>query len=163
MNKIICYINNNYIDIKKNNNYFHIILDSINNDDIINSKNFIKNIKNYNLFSDIIINYISIYLNHEIKEKDIIYYKTIFDELNCSNIKIYSTKNKLTSPTLINNNEYYILYYKDKYIKLLPKYLPYFLKINNIKILKIISKTKLKNNSNTKYYYFNNPDNYFLI
>ncbi len=161
MNKIICYINNNYIDIKKNNIINHIVLNSIDNDDIINSNNFINDIKKYNIFSNIISNTVDIYLNHEILEKDKLYYKSIFDELN-SIINIYDTSNKLISPTLINNDKYYIIYYKNKYIKLLPKYLPYFLEINNIKELKIISSTKLDTFSTTKYYYYNNSNNYFL-
>ena len=162
MNKIICYINNNYIDIKKNNKIHHIILDSIKNDDIINSKSFINEIKKYNIFTSIINNNIDIYFNHKILEKDIYYYKSIFDELNCLNINIHDTSNKLISPTLINNNKYFIIYFKNNYIKLLNKYLPYFLEMNNIKELKIISTSKIDEYPTTKYYYYNNSNNYFL-
>ena len=162
MNKIICYINNNYIDIKKNNNINHIELDSIKNDDIINYNKFIKDIKKYNIFSNIIAYQVDIYLNHKILEKDIYYYKLIFEDLNCYKVNIYDTSKLLISPTLIDNNEYYILFYKNNYIKLLPKYLSHFLEINKIKELKIISNNTLINNSKTKCYYYNNINNYFL-
>ena len=162
MNRIICYINNNYIDIKSNNKINHIVLNSINNNDIINSKKFINDIKKYHIFSNIINNEIDLYLNHIIYEMDIFYYNLIFEELNCTKINIYNTSKMLTSPTLIDNIDHYIVYYNDNYYNILPNYLPYFIDINKIKILKIISNKKIDNNNNIKYYYFNNYNNYFL-
>ena len=161
MNKIKCYINNNYIDIKTNKSYQHIVLDSI-KDDIVDSSNFIHNIKKYKLFSPIISNEVDIYLNHKIQEKDILYYTKIFEELNCYKIKIHDTTKLLISPTLIDNNDYYIIFYNDNYIKLLPKYLPYFLDINKIKSLRIISLNRLIKNNKVKYYYYSNSNTYFL-
>ena len=162
MNKIKCYINSNYIDILKNNKLLHIETNSINDGEIINSALFLSDIRKHKIFSNIFTYNIDIYLNHKIQEKDIFYYKNIFDELNCTKVSIYDTSKKLTSPTLINSNNYYIIYYKNNYYNILPELLDYFLKVYNIKSLKVISNTKLKNNNICKYYYYNNYDNYFL-
>ena len=162
MNKIKCYINSNYIDILKNNKLYHIEDNLVDNGDIINSNNFINTIKKYKLFSNIFNYNIDIYLNHRILEKDIIYYKKIFEELNCSKINIYDTSSKLTSPTLITSNNYYIIYYNDNYYNIYPCLLESFLLNNNIDNLKIISNNKLDNNDRCKYYYYSNSDNYFF-
>lgn len=162
MNKIICYINDNYIDIKKNKKICHYITSSIKNGDIINSKLFIKEFKNKNIFSNILTSEITLYFNHIILEKDLYYYKSIFDELNCTKINIYDTSKKLTSPTLIANNNNYIIYYNNDFYNIIPNFLESFLSINNIKVLKIISNKKILNLSNVKYYYYNNFQSYFL-
>ena len=162
MNKIKCYINANYIDILKNNKIYHIIDKSIDNGDIINSSLFLLNIRKYKIFSNIFTYNIDIYLNHKILEKDKMYYKNIFDELNCSKVNIMDTSNKLISPTLIVSNNYYIIYYNDNYYNIDYKLLDSFLSINNIQSLKIISKDKLEINNNCKYYYYSNIDNIFF-
>ena len=162
MNKIICYLNDNYIDIKKNNKIYHIVMNSIKNGDITNKKSFIKEIKKYNLFSNIINNYIIFYINKLITEKDDVYYTQLFEELNSSNIKIYSTKDKLLSPTLINNLNNYILFYDNNYLKINKCDLHYFLKKYNIKNLNILSSTNIEEINNIKYYYYNNFNTYFL-
>ena len=162
MNSIICYINNNYIDINKNNKIKHITLNCIRNEDIVDSKQFINEIKKYNIFSNIVSNKVEIYLNHKIKEKDLFYYKNIFEELNCYNIIINDTSKKLISPTLINNTEYYILFYNNEYLIIKPDNLPYFLNYYNIKKIKIISNNKEIPKTNTKYYFYNNPTTYFI-
>ena len=162
MNKIICYLNSNYIDIKKNNKIYHIISDSIINGDIKNSKLFIKDIKNKKILSNIFTNNIEIYLNKNIEEKDLLYYKNIFEDLNCNKIDICSTSNKLKNDTLIECYPIYILYHNDNYIFLDNYILEYYLSINDINKLKIISLNKLKDNKNCKYYYYNNPTSYFI-
>ena len=161
MNKIKCYINKNYIDVKNNKSYQHIVLDSI-QDDIVDSSDFIHNIKKYKLFSPIISNEIDIYLNHKIQEKDIFYYSKIFEELNCYKVNLCDTSKLILSPTLIDNDNYYIIFYEDNYMKIQPKYLPYFLEANNIKYLRIISDNRLIKNNKVKYYYYSNSNTYFL-
>ena len=155
MNNIICYINSNYIDIKKDNEIIHIVSNSINEGDIINKELFINDIKNKKIFSNIITNKVDIYINHIIKEKDIIYYKLIFEDLNSNNINIYDTSNKLISPTLIECNNIYILYYKNKYYKIIPELLNEYLKIFKVNELRIISNNKIPSNNKVKYYYYN--------
>ena len=162
MNKIICYINSNYIDINKDNNIIHIITNSIKDGDIINKELFINEIKNKKIFSNIITNKVDIYLNHIIEEKDNIYYKYIFEDLNSNNINIYDTSNKLISPTLINNNNYYILYNKKRYYNIIPELLNDYLKLFKINELRIISNNKIPSNNKIKYYYYNYINNYFI-
>ena len=162
MNKIICYINSNYIDIKKDNNIKHIITKSISDGDIINKELFINDIKNKKIFSNILTNKVDIYLNHSIEEKEIYYYKNVFEELNCNEINILDTSKKLISPTLINSSSIYILYYKNNYYKIIPELLNQYLKLNKITNLKVISDNKLPLNNKVKYYYYNNSNNYFI-
>ena len=162
MNKIICYFNSDYVDIKINSSIIHIISNSIFEGDIVNKELFIKDIKQKKIFSNIFNNRVYIYLNHYVQEKDEIYYKSIFEELNCKYIKLFDTSKQLVSPTLINSNDFYILFYDNKYHKILPKVLNSILKIYKIHELRIISKEKLPLNKNTKYYYYNYNDNYFI-
>ena len=162
MNKIYCYLNDNYIQIKKNKEITKITTDSIKNGDIIDSINFIKDIKKEKLFNTILTNKITIYLNHEISEKDIMYYKNIFEDLNCTKINILSTTNKLDTPTLIKCGKNYIIYLNNNYTLLEENYLKNYLEINKIKEIKVISDINLKENKKCKYYYYNNSENFFL-
>lgn len=162
MNKIICYINSNYIQIQKNNNITTINSNSIVNGEVIDSKIFKKEMKSTKLFNSLFCNEVEIMLNKEIKEKDKLYYELIFEDLNCNNITITSTKDKLDNKTLIFCSPIYILYFKSRFIKLEEELLEYYLKIHKINKLKIISSEKLKDNKNCKYFYYNNSDNYFF-
>lgn len=162
MNKIICYINSNYIDIKKDGKLYHIISDSIECGDIINSNNFIKNIKSKKIFSLIVANSIELLLNHDITEKDKLYYKNIFEELNCNKIKVSNTKEKLDGTVLINNYPLYIIYHNNKYYNVIPDLLDAYYNYLNISNIKIISLSKIENNKKIDYYYYNNPSTYFI-
>ena len=154
MNKIVCYINSNYIDINKNNDNYHIISSSVLDGDIINKELFIKDMKSKKLFSNIMSNKLILYLNHIITEKDKMYYKDIFEELNCNNINILDTSQKLISPTLINSYTYYTLYFNNNYYNIIPELLEYYLKLFKINSLRIISKDKLSEIKSIKYYYY---------
>ena len=72
------------------------------------------------------------------------------------------TSKKFISPTLINSNNIYILYYNNDYYRIIPKLLSEYLKVFNIKYLRIISNTKIKNNNRIKFYYYNNIDDIFI-
>ena len=162
MNKIICYLNSNYINIYIKNKKYHIICESIYEGNITNKNLFISELKCKKIFSNFFTNSVDIYLNHIIEEQDIIYYKLIFEDLNCSNINIMDTSKKFISPTLINSNNIYILYYNNDYYRIIPKLLSEYLKVFNIKYLRIISNTKIKNNNRIKFYYYNNIDDIFI-
>jgi len=162
MNKIICYFNSNYIDINKNGKIIHIVSNSIVEGDIVNKVLFISDIRKYKIFSNILSNNVDIYLNHNIQEKDDIYYKSVFEELNCNLIRLFDTSKKIISPTLINSNNMYILFYKDRYYKIIPELLTSYLQHFNIDNLRIISKTRLPLNNKSKYYYYNYKDNIFI-
>ena len=138
MNKIICYFNSNYVDIKKNNIIKRVISNSIDEGDIINKEIFINDLKTMKIFSNLLTTNVDIYLNHTILEKDIIYYKSIFEDLNCNQINIYDTSKIIISPTLINSNNIYILFYKNKYYKITPELLNDYLKLYKINELKDI-------------------------
>ena len=155
MNSIICYFNSNYIDIKKNKEEKRIVSSAIRDGDIVNKDVFIKDIKKTKFFSNILTNNVIIYLNHLIEEKDQIYYKFVFEDLNCNIIKIFDTSKMLISPTLINSNNIYILFYKNKYYKIIPELLNDYINLYNIEELKIISKNKISCKSNARYYYYN--------
>ena len=162
MNRIKCYFNSNYVDIKQENDIIHIISNSIEDGDIIDKKQFIKDIKLKKIFSNIFSNNIDIYLNHLIQEKDIIYYNSVFEELNCSKINIFDTSSKLKSPTLINATSNYILYFNNKYYVITPKILNTTLKLFKIKEIGVISKEKIPKNKDIKYYYYNYKNSYFI-
>ena len=161
MNKITCYFNSNYVDINKNSKIIHIVSNSIKEGDIVNKDLFINEIKRKKIFSSILTSSVEIYLNHNISEKDEIYYKYIFDEFNCNQIKILDTSKKLISPTLINSYDMYILYYKNKYYKIIPELLDNYLDILNIKELRVISKVKIPI-CKTDSYYYNYKNDYFI-
>jgi len=155
MNKIICYINDNYIDIKKDNHIYHILSNSIIDGNIVDSKKFINDIKKNRLFNNILSQSIDIYLNKNIYEETCVYFNFIFQELNCNKINIYNTKSKIDNNTLIDNGSKYILYKDDYYIfdkEMLLIYINYF-KINN---LKVITNKKLIPYNKCKYLYYNN-------
>ncbi|MBR1417120.1 MAG: hypothetical protein IJ572_04810 [Bacilli bacterium] len=162
MNKIKCYINSNYIDILKNNKIIHIVTDSIKNGDIIHSNMFIEDMKKNKLFSNILTFDVIIYLNHLIEERDLLYYKNIFEDLNAHRIIVKDTSSILVSPTMINCYPIYIVYFNNKYYKIDYKLLDSFLSTFNINRLKVISETKLSKNANCKYYYYNNYNTFFL-
>lgn len=162
MNKIECYINDNYIEIKKKSNKYHINTDSISNGDIVNKNDFINIIKNNKIFSNIISYKLDIYLNHKISERDNIYYKDVFDELNCNSITINDTSNKLENKTIINCSNYYILYYNNNYYYIIKDLLGCYLNYYKIDELKIISNERIKEIKKIKYYYYNNSDKYFI-
>jgi len=162
MNKIKCYINDNYIDVFKNNKIIHLCLNSIDTGNIIDYKTFIKEIKKDKIFSSILTYSLELYLNKKVLEEDIIYYKIIFEELNCKNIVVESTDKYLENNTLIVNNKYYILYTNKVFYYIEYPLLKFYTNYFNIKKLKIISNIKLKEIDNVKFYYFNYPDNYFI-
>ena len=162
MNKIIFYFNSNYVDIKRNNKLSHIISNSIKEGDIVNKELFIKDIKDKKIFSSILSSNVDIYLNHIIEEKDILYYKNIFEELNCNQINIQDTSKKLTSPTIINSDNIFILYYKNNFYKIIPELLDAYLNLFDIKDLKVISNTRLLDISGVRIYYYNYNNEYFL-
>ena len=162
MNKIIFYFNSNYVDIKRNNKLSHILSNSIKEGDIVNKELFIKDIKDKKIFSSILSSNVDIYLNHIIEEKDILYYKNIFEELNCNQINIQDTSKKLTSPTIINSDNLFILYYKNNFYKVLPELLVAYLNLFNISDLKVISNTRQIEIKGVRIYYYNYSNEYFL-
>ena len=161
MNKIICYINDNYIDIKKNNSIYHKELKSLKNGHVIDAKLFIKELEKTKIFSNIISSNIYVLLNKNICDEDKIIYKYIFNELNESNVKVGDTKHKLSQFSLIDNGDNYVLY-TDKYINFNKSFLYLYINHFNIKKLKVISNKKIVNNSKCKYLYYNNFDTYFI-
>ena len=162
MSKIFCYINSNYIDIKKDGIIQHIILKSIKCGDILSSRDFIDEIKSKKIFSSIVTNSVELLLNHDITEKDKIYYKNIFEDLNCNNIIIKDTREKLNADVLINNYPLYIIYYNNKYYRVIPELLDSYYNYLNISNINIISSSKLENNKKVEYYYYNNPLTFFI-
>ena len=161
MNKIICYINDNYIDIKKNNLIYHKVLESLKNGHIIDTKLFIKELEKTKLFNSILTNNIEVFVNKKIIDEDIVLYKYIFNELNESSVVVSDTRSKLQDYTLIDNGENYILFIGEYYEfnKLfLYLYIDYF----NIEKLKIISSKKIVDYNLCKYLYFNNFNTYFI-
>lgn len=162
MNNITCYFNSNYIYINKNGNVIQIKSKYINNGDVINKDKFVTNIKKLKVFSNILANKVTIYLNHLISEKDIVYYKLVFEDLNCNNIIINDTSKKLISPTLINCSNNYILYFNNNYYNIIPDLLSSYLSHFKISVLNIISNNRLQENKNVKYYYYNYLNEYFI-
>ena len=111
MLKHICYLNDNYIDIKTTT-LNHFISDSIANGEIINRDKFISDFKHNIKKQSILTKTIKVLLNKEIKESDILYYTSIFEELNYNKTILVSTNHYLENDTLIPNSNYYILYHK---------------------------------------------------
>lgn len=155
MSKI--YINNDYfyLDNKK------IKCPYIKNGTITNKDDFIlfykKNVKNHH----IIRKNLDVYLNQDILEKDIYYYKLIFEELDYFNISIKDTKEILEDNTLINNDTYYILLHNNIYYCINTFILETYLKKLKVKKLKIIG-CELLHNNYCKYYYYQEGDNYVM-
>ena len=162
MNNIICYFNSNYIDIKKGSTIKRIISKSIYNGDIIDKELFISDLKNKKIFSNLLSNTVTIYLNHIIEEKDVIYYKFVFEDLNCNKIIIKDTSKYISSPTIIETFDKYILFYKSKYYEIIPELLSKYLELFDIKELKIISKNNIPKCDRTKYFYYNYRNGFFL-
>ena len=162
MNKIIAYINDNYIELKKDNKYYKIITDSISSGNIINHKLFQEELSKTKLFNTLLTNNITLYLNQEITEKEEFYYKIIFEDLNCTKTILKTTKHKLENNTLIENKPYLIIYNENKYNYINENLLLPYLKLYKIKKLKILSSHKIKENNYCKYYYYNDIDYYFL-
>ena len=161
MNKHLAYINDNYIQIKTKEVLLYYF-NSINNSNITNKEEFIKEYKEKIKNRNLINTNIDILLNKDIKEKDIYYYKDIFEDLNYNIINILSTRPYLNNDTLIINKDIYILFHNEKYYYIYPFLLESFIKIKDIKKIKIISNNKLNNNNDCKYYYYANPNNYFI-
>ena len=162
MNKIKIYINDNYINLLKNNKVYHLILRSINSSNITNSSLFIKEIKKYNILPKLLTYSLELLLNKVIEEKDIIYYKAIFDELNCNKLNIYSTSKYLDNNTLIVNSDNYILYTNNKYNYIEKDLLTSYINYYDISKLKVISYNKIKPINKVKIYYYNDIDTYFF-
>ena len=161
MTNHLLYINDNYFQIKTKEIKL-IESSSIQDGEIINREQFIKDYKNNIKDKKIISNGIKILLNKEIKEKDLLYYSSIFEELNYSKILIESTNKYLENDILIPNQNIYIIYHNNCYYYLYPFLLEAFIKNENIIKLKILSNIKLKNNNYCKYYYYANNENYFI-
>ena len=161
MIKHICYINNNYIDIKANKIY-HFISSSIKNGLITNREEFITDFKNTIKSKNILATSIRVLLNKEITESDILYYNSIFEELNYIKTEVLSTSNYLENNTIIINGNDYILFHNNKFNYFNKNMLEPYLTNLNINKLKILSTEKLKENKNCKYYYYNNIDNFFI-
>ena len=161
MIKQTCYINDNYIELKAKNNY-HFISSSIKDGLIIERESFIKDFKNNIKMKNILATSIKILLNKDISESDILYYTSIFEELNYIKIDLSSTKTSLENDSLLINNNKYILYHNNKYYYFEKCMLELYLNKLNINKLKIISKEKLNINKSCKYYYYNNIDNFFI-
>ena len=161
MIKHLCYINDNYLDLKANKKY-HYITTSIKDGLVNNRELFIKDFKNNIKIKNILATSIKILLNKEISESDILYYTSIFEELNYLKIELSSTKNILENNTLIINNNNYILYNNGNYYYFEKNMLDSYLNKLNINKLKIISKEKLNSNDNCKYYYYNNVEDFFI-
>ena len=162
MNKIICYINSNYIDIKKDNKIYHIISNSIEKGEIINSSLFINDLKSKRIFTSIISYELELYINYLVNEKERIYYNSIFYELNCSKIKIYPTSNKMNKDTLINCYPLYIIYYKHNYYYVNSSKIDTFVKAYKVSKLNVLSDKKINECNSCRYYYYNNYETYFL-
>src|SRR5574344_208527 len=151
----ICYINDNYIDIKTDK-YYHFISDSIQGGDIINRDSFINDFKQNIKKQSILTKTIKILLNHPIKENDVLYYNSIFEELNYNKINLVPTSNYIENDTLIPNGANNILFHNKSYIIIDKVYLMEVLSILKVTKLKIISNKLLPTNRECKYYYYNN-------
>ena len=161
MIKHLCYINDNYLDLKANKKY-HYITTSIKDGLVNNRELFIKDFKNNIKIKNILATSIKILLNKEISESDILYYTSIFEELNYLKIELSSTKNILENNSLIINNNNYILYNNGNYYYFEKNMLDSYLNKLNINKLKIISNERLSANDNCKYYYYNNVEDFFI-
>lgn len=161
MLKHICYLNDNYIDIKTTT-LNHFISDSIANGEIINRDKFISDFKHNIKKQSILTKTIKVLLNKEIKESDILYYTSIFEELNYNKTILVSTNHYLENDTLIPNSNYYILYHNKEYINITKEYLSEILNIFHISKLRIISNKLLSNNKLCKYFYYNNSEKFFF-
>ena len=157
MNKINCYINDDYIDVKKANKYIHLNLKCIKDNNVVDSNCFIKELRKTKLFSGLISNNVIVYFNRKINEIDEYFYQSIFYELNCNKVTLLDTSKKLQSPTLIANKKY-ILFYNNNYYFFEQEMLNTYLEYYNIDKLRIISKTKIKHNNKCKYFYYNNQN-----
>jgi hypothetical protein len=162
MIKHIAYLNDNYMQIKINNQVKEFKSSGIAYGQIISKDKFIsdfaKKIKILNFWSTTM----SLYLNKDITEEDNIYYKMIFDELNYVKLTLLSTKNKLNNNTIIVNKDRYILYSNSNYIYIDKPLLNNYLEELKIAKIKVIG-PKLDNMAkNIKLYYFDNYNNYFL-
>lgn len=162
MLKHICYINDNYIDLKTNTTY-HITSESIKNGNIVNREKFIADYKKLIKKPSVFSKSIKILLNKEILESDILYYSSIFEELNYSKIDLISTSNYLENDTLISNGDSYILYHNNLYININKSYLNNFINSFNLQKIKVLSHQLLPQNQLCVFYYYNNIDKYFFI
>ena len=161
MNKYKAYLNDDYIQIK-NKGIIKIKSNAINNGVITNKNKFIDDYKKVIKDKNILSTTITILLNKEINDQDIIYYTNVFEELNYSKIKVISTKEYITNNVLIINDNLYIIYYDNKYHYIYPYLLKEFINKNNIKVLKIIGTNNIKIDDYCKCYYYANSDNYFM-
>jgi hypothetical protein len=162
MIKHIAYLNDNYMQVKINNNVKEFTSKGILNGQIINKDIFIndftKKIKILNFWSTVI----TLYLNKDITEEDNYYYKMIFEELNYIKLNLCSTKYKLSNNSLIINGDKYILYNNSKYIYIDQDYLKDYIDNLKIKSIRIIGSKIINLPHNIKSYYFDDFSHYFL-
>ena len=161
MNKFIAYINDDRFQIK-NNKVIEFVSNGIINGRIVNKNDFINDYKKYVKNNNIFASVITILLDSDIYESDIIYYTSIFEDLNFNKIILESTKKYLENNTLIYNKDLYVVFHDCKYYYIYPKLLKEFLNIKKIKRIKVISNKNIIESDNCKFYYYANSNNYFI-
>ena len=162
MNRIILYFLDDYVYIKKDNELIKYKSSSIDNGEIINSKNFITELKKEKILKSFFNRNIIIILNIVITEKEELYYKSIFEDLLYVNIKVLSSSKLIDDNTLIEYLNSYILYKDNKFYNIDKSFINYYIDVFNINSIKVLSDNKNFKNIKCKVYYYKNINTFII-
>ena len=162
MNKIILYFVDNYVYIYKNKEIIKVESESIDNGEIIDSKCFITKLKKEKILNTFLNKKIIIILNTKITEKEILYYKNIFEDLLFVNIDIISSSYLIENNTLIEYLNTYVLYTNNTFYNIDKSLLNNYIEAYNIKSIKVLSNNQNIKNINCKVYYYKNINTFII-